>query len=291
VSAGHETVAWAKLNLGLRVLGPRPDGFHEVRTTMALVDVGDHVALQAGAAGDGDTLARLPSGDVVDLAAMPLDASNLILRAVAAYRREAGALAPPPLTLTVRKRIPLAAGLGGGSSDAAAVLRLLARAWPAPVDIVAIAAELGSDVPFFLSGAAAARAEGRGERLTPVSVAPFTAVLINPGAAVSAGDAYRWWSQAVGGSAAVAGAAAAPWRGLDVTNDLEPGVAQRVPEVAAALAWLRDRTAAPVVMSGSGATCFALVERDDDAVALAARARRETAWWVAVARGASTLAA
>jgi 4-diphosphocytidyl-2-C-methyl-D-erythritol kinase len=274
--------AHAKLNVGLRVLGRRSDGFHEIDSVMASIDLHDDVAVRAE--GAADVLVRLPAGDDrLDRAPLPLDGGNLVLRALERYRLAAAAAGdapPPPLRIALRKRVPIAAGLGGGSSDAAAVLRLLAASWPAAIDLLQLGAELGSDVPFFLSGHAWARSRGRGERLEAVAAPALRVVLVNPGVGVSAADAYRWRAEEAG-----LGDRRAPWRGFDLANDLEPGVAARVPEVAEVLAWLRAQAPHhPVAMSGSGATCFAVVEDERAAEELAARARRAAAWWVRVAR-------
>jgi 4-diphosphocytidyl-2-C-methyl-D-erythritol kinase len=277
----------AKLNVGLRVLGRRPDGFHEIDSPMVAIDLHDDLVVHAE--GERDELVRIPSGDAaIDAAPMPLDGTNLVLRALDAYRRaalSAGDTPPPPLRIELCKRVPLAAGLGGGSSDAAAALRLCAARWPAQPDLAVLAAAIGSDVPFFLADRTWARARGRGERLEILSEQALVAVLVNPGVGVSAADAYRWWSEGVGAR----DASRASWRGLDLTNDLEPGVAAHVPEVAEVLAWLRAATAAPVAMSGSGATCFALTEDPAEADDLARRARRDGRWWSRVVRDASRL--
>ena len=277
--------AHAKLNLGLRVLGRRADGFHEIDSIMASIDLHDDVMVRGE--GAADVLVRLPSGDDrLDRAALPLDGGNLVLRALERYRLAAaatGGAPPPPLRIALRKRVPIAAGLGGGSSDAAAVLRLLAASWPATIDLLPLAAELGSDVPFFVSGHAWARSRGRGERLEAVAAPALRVVLVNPGVGVSAADAYRWRAEG-----AELAERRTPWRGFDLANDLEPGVAERVPEVAEVLAWLRAQTPHPVAMSGSGATCFAVVEDEREAEELAARARRAAGWWVRVARATPT---
>jgi 4-diphosphocytidyl-2-C-methyl-D-erythritol kinase len=280
--------AHAKLNLGLRVLGRRDDGYHEVDTTMVRVDLADELTVSAGSG--ADTLTRVAAGDpTVDASSLPLGDENLVLRAVRAYRIAAGAAGPPPLTVGLLKRVPLAAGLGGGSSDAASMLRWLAATYPAAVDIVALAVTLGSDVPFFASGWPAARARGRGEQLVPARVDPFTAVLVNPGVSVSAAAAYGWWRPEPGraGSPADAGSGLRP-SDQELRNDLERGVAERVPAVAEALGRLRDAGAGPVAMSGSGATCFAVVEESLAASVAAELAGARPSWWVRVVRGPMT---
>jgi 4-diphosphocytidyl-2-C-methyl-D-erythritol kinase len=271
-------LASAKVNLGLRVLRRRDDGFHDLDSVMVRLDLADELVVERAAAG-ADRLARLPSGDLLDAVGLPLDGRNLVLRAVAAYREALGG-SLPALAVSLRKRIPLAAGLGGGSSDAAALLRLVAAHWPGPVDLPHLAAALGSDVPFFLHGAPAARARGRGERLEPVEIPPTSLLLVHPGVGVAASDAYRWWRGRR--------AERVPWAGLDLANDLEPGVVEAVPAVDEVLATLRGSGLGPVAMSGSGSTCYAVLGADGAAEAAAAavaeRLGRQRGWWARVVR-------
>jgi 4-diphosphocytidyl-2-C-methyl-D-erythritol kinase len=291
----------AKVNLGLAVLGRRPDGFHELDGVMSCIALADELAVEELAeAGDARDRLELiagppgrpvaPAGTATDPLALPLDAGNLVVRAARAYRDAALAhgAALPSLRWRLRKRVPIAAGLGGGSSDAAAALRLLAARYPLGLDVLALAAGIGSDVPFFATGSTAARARGRGERLLPVDLPPASLVLINPGVGVRAQDAFAWWRP---GRRGPASPSVAWWAGPPLTNDLDPGVAARVPAVAATLAALRDAWDGPVTMSGSGATCFALAPDAAAAASLAAtlRERLPATTWIevsALARGA-----
>ncbi|HWG85420.1 MAG TPA: 4-(cytidine 5'-diphospho)-2-C-methyl-D-erythritol kinase, partial [Deinococcales bacterium] len=134
----------AKVNLGLAVLGRREDGYHEIESLMATLDVGDDI--EAMAAASGVELA-------VEGADLPAGPDNLAYRAAERYLAAAGH--PGGVSLRLVKRLPVAAGLGGGSSDAAAVLRALGRLYPAGVDLLAVAAGLGADVPFLVRGGAA----------------------------------------------------------------------------------------------------------------------------------------
>ncbi len=297
----------AKVNLTLAVRGRRSDGYHELDGVMALIDLADDLALDEVAAGtasaeqraDGapdasglDRLERVPAGGDgwLDRVEVPLDAGNLVLTAASLYRQAAQArgVVLPALRWRLRKRVPIAAGLGGGSSDAAAALRLLALRYPAGLDLLALGERLGSDVPFFVRSVAAARARGRGERLDPVSLPAQPLVLVNPGVGVSAADAYRWWEPQRHG--APPATSAVWWAGPPLANDLEPGVAAHVPAVAATLAALRDAWDGPVAMSGSGATCFALAPDLATARATAARlrARLPATTWLAVSALAGT---
>jgi 4-diphosphocytidyl-2-C-methyl-D-erythritol kinase len=272
----HE-VARAKLNVGLRVLGRRSDGYHDLDSYFVHLDFGDDLTFVP--ASDGDTLARLPAGDpLLDPRPLELGGENLVLRTIAAYRAAAAAhgVAVPPLHATLVKRIPWGAGLGGGSADAGATLRALARAYPAGIDGASLAARLGSDVPFAFSDAAAARVGGRGERLTPLPVVARPLLLVTPPVAVSPAEAFAWWGSA--------GSDVPPPDWDHPVNALQGPVAARVPLVRAALQALAAVGASKVAMSGSGSTCFAFAP--DHATALAwgaAIARAQPTFWLRAA--------
>lgn len=183
----------AKINLGLEILGKRPDGYHEVRTVLAAISLHDTLVFEP-AHGDADVITMEPASQLV-----PNDA-NLVTRALSAMRSAGAAI--PPQRVSIMKRIPTAAGLGGASSDAAAVVRALAHELgSAGIDALALAAEAGIDVPFFLDGPTAL-AVGRGEVLTPLPAAdPAWVVLAVPEIAIA--DKTRtmygaidrsWWS-------------------------------------------------------------------------------------------------
>lgn len=278
-SAWHP--APAKVNLQLRVRSRRDDGYHDLDGVMARLDLADELALDAAADGGPDVIVRYPTGDPwLDREPLPLGADNLVQRAGAAYRHAAAAVGVrvPPLRWSLRKRIPVAAGLAGGSTDAATALRLVARRYPAEVALTPLAEHLGSDVPFFLQPSPAARARGRGERLDAVRAPTAGVVIVHPGVGVRAADAYRWWA----GARDEARTAPGWWDGPELANDLEPGVARHVPEVAALLDLMREvGGAAPVLMTGSGSACVALVEGAAEAGALlrALDERLPQAWW------------
>ena len=305
-ATGHAAHAYeaapAKLNLGLRVLGRRDDGFHDLDSLFVRLDLADTLVVRsaAGARGPvprmgsrptaGDRLIRVPSGDAwLDDRPLTLGPDNLVLRSVEAYRRAAAAVgvAVPPAELDLVKRIPWGAGLAGGSADAAATLWAVAAAWPAPVDLLAIGTSLGSDVPFCLSGVAAARVGGRGERVVPTELPPLDLLLVYPGTEVSAGAAFGWWAADPVDVPSPDEAALRAGRPAPLHNALEPVVAARVPAVREALAELRALGVGPVAMSGSGSTCFAWTA-DAPAAAMAARelAGRRPGWWVRAARSA-----
>jgi 4-diphosphocytidyl-2-C-methyl-D-erythritol kinase len=289
-----EVFGAAKLNLGLRVVGRRSDGFHDLDSLFVRLGLGDTVTLRL-ADDDGavdDRLRRVPAGDAwLDRRPLPTGADNLVLRALAAYRSAARAhgVQVPPLVAELVKRIPWGAGLAGGSADAAATLRAAAALCPAGVDLMALATRLGSDVPFCLAGYPAARVGGRGEVLRRVDLPSFDLVLVYPGVEVATGPAFDWWASdghdvdppdEAGLRAPRTGG-----RSPRLANALEAPVAARVPQVAAALALLRSLEFGPVAMSGSGSTCYALVGDAAAAEAAAAAvAERRPDWWVRATR-------
>ncbi|MGQ0571919.1 MAG: 4-(cytidine 5'-diphospho)-2-C-methyl-D-erythritol kinase [Armatimonadota bacterium] len=175
--------AYAKVNLGLSVLQRREDGYHEVETVLHTVALHDEITLRE--AGEGVKV-------VADTDTVPTGPDSLVYRAAALLREEHGV--QRPVEIEVRKRIPVAAGLGGGSADAAVTLMGLAQMWKLRLDgrgLHTLAGRLGSDVPFFLSGGAAL-ARGRGERVQPLPPLPATwVVLARPRIAVLTEWAYK----------------------------------------------------------------------------------------------------
>lgn len=176
--------AHAKLNLELRVLGARPDGQHEVRTLLQRISLHDLLIAEPAAETSLAVEGEAPAGE-----------ENLVLRAAGALEAAAGRRLPARFRLV--KRIPAGAGLGGGSSDAAAALRALARLHRLDLDLGPVASGLGADVPFFLGGAAA-WATGRGERLEPAAPRPGWYALAWPGYQVGTAAVYRAWDETGG---------------------------------------------------------------------------------------------
>ncbi len=266
--------ARAKVNLGLAVTTRRGDGFHELDTIFALLDL--HDTLDATPA-EGFSL------EVTGLSAGP-DQDNLVLRAARAFSQAGGT---GGAAFRLYKQIPVAAGLGGGSSDAAAALRIMARLYPdAAVDLPEIARNLGSDVPFFLSGQSAAWGRGRGERLEPMIIPRRHLVLANPGVMISSGDAYGWlqnYSRRLDRDGIVTALADGAPRWV---NALQPGVVREVPPVREAMLLLRQAGLDSVLMSGSGATCFGLAESAAAAAEAAAGvAEQKPDGWVRAGAG------
>lgn len=256
----------AKLNLALRVLGQRADGFHDIDTLMVkLPGLSDRLEFRP------DALFSFHC----DEPAIPGDAQNLVVQAVRAYEAAAGVACGCAITL--HKSIPHGAGLGGGSSDAATTLLGLDQLHGGRLGaarLLELAAALGSDVPFFLTPGAA-RCTGRGEIIEPLSSPPTLRVLLlKPGFNVPTPDAYARWR----GSRELPGIryAAQELAGLSLVNDLERPVFAKHRFLAELKQWLlarRETTAA--LLCGSGATVFAVLREDADAEALARCARHE----------------
>lgn len=248
--------AHAKVNLDLRVFGTRADGFHELRTVFQSIDL--HDTLTCGAH---------PGPFVIkSRASIPLDASNLVWKAGAALWKALGHPGEPRDTVVaIEKVIPLQAGLGGGSTDAAAALLAFARLWGgAPVTLLReVAAGIGSDVPFFLSGGTALGL-GRGEELYPLVDLPVHwVVIVQPAFGVSTAEAYGWYDEdrAEGlKEPRELQVLPVPWpsRAAQMVNDLEPPVVRRHPEITEIKMALKDGGAVASSMSGSGSAVFGL---------------------------------
>jgi 4-diphosphocytidyl-2-C-methyl-D-erythritol kinase len=269
----------AKLNLALHVRARMADGYHALETLFVFADIGDIVAFEGDAA-PGDFPVAL---DGPFAPALADDPDNLVARAARALADAAAVKRGAQLRLT--KRLPVASGLGGGSSDAAAALRLLNRLWALGWSLDRLAelgATLGADVPACVH-ARPMRGEGRGELLEPVAFAGAWAVLANPGVPVPTGPVFRAWDGLDRGPLARGDALAAALAGR---NDLEAPAIAIAPAVGDALRALAALPHARLArMSGSGATCFALLPDADAArAAAAALAAANPGWWIAATR-------
>jgi 4-diphosphocytidyl-2-C-methyl-D-erythritol kinase len=249
--------AHAKVNLDLRVLGVRADGYHELRTVFQAIELHDTLVC-AERPGPFTLKCRVPH--------VPLDAGNLVWKAAAALWTALGrGGAPGDTVIRIDKKIPVEAGLGGGSADAAAALMALARLWGgAPLTLLReVGATIGADVPFFLSGGTALGL-GRGEEIYPlVDLPPHYVVIVRPPFGVSTAEAYAWYDED-----RTAGLREnrelqllpVPWpsRAAQMINDLEPPVIRRHQEIGALKQQLRDLGATAAAMSGSGSAVFGL---------------------------------
>jgi 4-diphosphocytidyl-2-C-methyl-D-erythritol kinase len=250
--------AYAKINLTLRVGPVLADGFHPLQTVFQSLGLHDTLDITARPG---------PFELTCSEAGVPTDDRNLVTRAARALWSALGrAGAPRGVAIHLSKHIPMQAGLGGGSSDAASALSGLVRVWPPRgmrVDLPAVASRLGSDVPYFLVGGTALGLS-RGEELYPLDDLPaFFVVLAQPAFGVATADAYRWLDedrQAQRAAPQDSRRALAAWRGLplDLGNDLEAPEVRRHPENGAAKRALEAAGARAAAMTGSGSAVFGL---------------------------------
>jgi 4-diphosphocytidyl-2-C-methyl-D-erythritol kinase len=273
--------AYAKINLALHVRARRADHYHSLETLFAFAEDGDRLTATLA-----DTLSLEISGPFAAVLVDEDPANNLVLRSAAALRAAFGVTAGAALHLD--KRLPVASGIGGGSADSAAALRLLARLWNVPLAdarVSRIASELGADVPACLASVAV-RGEGRGDILVPVAAGALAGtplLLVNPGVGLSTAAVFAGWDGHDHGSMREGDL----WEvAREGRNDLEPAARTLVPaieDVLTRLGMLPDVKLAR--MSGSGATCFALFETVEarDAAASAIGVERPE-WWLLSSR-------
>lgn len=255
MSHWQESVAPAKINLALHVTGRRDDGYHLLDTLVVFTRLGDRLRVEAASEDSFEVTG--PFGRQV-----PSDAANLILRARDLMREHFGAAAERPVKILLAKNLPVAAGIGGGSSDAAGALTLLSRYWnieAEPDALAGIALRLGADVPMCLA-ARPLSARGIGDRIDVIPLFPeLPLLLVNPGIPLATPEVFK----------ALLNRENPPLptlRGMstdDVVdwlaatrNDLEPPALALLPAIGGVLSALRDEGALVARMSGSGATCF-----------------------------------
>lgn len=263
------------MNLYLKVVGRRPDGYHELVTVMQPLTLTDVLTVAAGSEGLELTLQG---------AALPGGPENLVWRAAQAFYEAVGK--KPGVLLRLKKRIPVAAGLGGGSSDAAGTLLALNALEKEPLgprELHRLAAALGADVPFFLSLRPQV-GRGIGTELEPLELPAYWYVLLNPGVAVSTAWVYRSLDLRQ-----LPAPVRESWDGDRpqewVANDLESVTFRAHPELAAWVARLRGQGALAAGMSGSGPTLFGLFGDREAALTAARAVRAGFPGWLAVARG------
>jgi 4-diphosphocytidyl-2-C-methyl-D-erythritol kinase len=273
----------AKLNLFLHVTGRRPDGYHLLDSLVAFTEVGDRITAR-----HADSLSLFVTGPFAG--ALTGEADNLVLRAARLLAEEAGRT--PVAALTLEKNLPVAAGIGGGSADAAATLRALVRLWGLALSadrLSALGLQLGADVPACLLDRPC-RLTGIGERLAPLPSLPALPVLlVNPGVPLSTPAVFR---ARMGdfGMAAPAILPEEPAALLDMLraqrNDLTDAARTLVPQIGAVLSRLEALPGCRLArLSGSGPTCFALM-RDAESAATGALALQteQPGWWVRATR-------
>jgi 4-diphosphocytidyl-2-C-methyl-D-erythritol kinase len=256
-------IAPAKLNLALHITGRMPDGRHRIETIFAFCIDGDRLSAEAA-----DELTMRATGPfAADLGELE---DNLVLRAARALRDAARVTQGAAIVL--EKQLPVASGIGGGSADAAAALRLLTSLWHIdPAHAEAVAPGLGSDVPACLLSLPA-RGEGAGDELTPIDLDGLSGapvLLVNPRVPLPTAEVYSGWD-------GVGNGPLGDWR--EGRNDLEGPATALAPQIETVMAWLGTRPGASFVrMSGSGATCFALFDGEEARDFAADAVPRE--WW------------
>jgi 4-diphosphocytidyl-2-C-methyl-D-erythritol kinase len=279
-------LAPAKINLALHVTGRRADGYHLIESLVAFTRFGDRVRISPSDEDRFEITGPYAAG-------LPADDTNLVLRALAAMRAEFGRT--DPVSISLEKNLPVASGVGGGSSDAAAVMHGLASLWHVGEDqerLARIGLGLGADLPMCLA-ARPLLARGVGDEITPVDGFPSLGiVLVNPGVAVSTAAVFAALSSRDNPPLPPLPAhldfhTLCNW--LETTrNDLEAPARALEPAINGALAALKKAGAHFTRMSGSGATCFGLFESGNLAKRAASEIRkRKPAWFVAATRNTS----
>lgn len=265
--------------------GRREDGYHLIDSLAVFTRFGDRLEIEPAEQDEFSVSGRYAAG-------LPLDDGNLVVKARDALRREAGAERTPPVAIRLEKNLPVASGVGGGSSDAAAALNGLAQLWKLDIDsatLARIGLTLGADLPMCLKGKPLL-ARGIGDELSPLSGFPALAlVLVNPGVAVSTPEVFKALASRDNEKLPPLPKrldfhAVRNW--LETTrNDLEPAARSIEPAVGEALKALKKADAAFTRMSGSGATCFGLFETGNVAKRAAVEIRaRHPDWFVAATR-------
>jgi 4-diphosphocytidyl-2-C-methyl-D-erythritol kinase len=244
----------AKINLSLRILGKRPDGFHELESLMAPVNLADQIEIAHGAGGEITFLCNDPE--------LPLGADNLCVKAAEAFREATGL--DHGISITLLKRIPHGAGLGGGSSDAASVLKGLNELYDTPLveeELRVIGSTLGSDIPFFF-GHGPALCRGRGEILEPANDLPSRRLLlIKPPFPVSTAWAYKRYAELKAHGSHLSGEDSQYLDALEITNDLEAPVFEKYLLLPVLKKWLRQQPGVEsAFMTGSGSTVVAVID-------------------------------
>ncbi len=266
----------AKINLGLFILGKRPDGYHDLETLFQMVSLYDTVELESR-----ENKIEL----VCDDPKVPTDESNLMIRAARRLQEAVPGKKGLGCRMVLKKKIPMGAGLGGGSGNAAGVLIGLNRLWDLNLqsdELLEIGAQLGSDIPFFLC-APSALGEGRGERLTPLQPPKkFHVILVFPRVSMSTAEAYQALNFSLTKNAKNINILREFFSqsniaslGAHLHNDLEPVVIKRLPVIASIKQKLDSLNADGVLLSGSGSAVFGIFESSQKAEKAYARCCEE----------------
>lgn len=247
----------AKVNLFLHVLGKREDGYHNLETWMQKIDLFDFLSFQLTDTGKIEFFCTDET--------LPGNSNNLAVRAALLFLKESKVLAGAGLQLVLEKHIPVAAGLGGGSSNAGTVLRTLNQLAGdefTETKLIEMARKLGADVPFFVISSSAALAEGIGELLQPIdSLRNYQFILVNPGFAVSTADIFqKLVLTSKEKKSKIARLQRRKYLLEDIENDLEKITCSLYPQIATIKQSLLDVGAAKVLMSGSGPTVYGLFD-------------------------------
>jgi len=257
--------SFAKINLDLRILGTRADGYHDLKTVFQSLALFDTVTV---------TARRGPLAVICDEPDIPTDRRNLVWKAASLLHRTVTgkSSAPSGVAIELRKRVPPEAGLGGGSSNAAMTMLALNKLWKLDLDLATltrIGAMLGADVPYFMHGGTALGL-GRGDDIYPLAdMPPVHVVILRPGFGVATADAYGWFDNET--RRAIKEPAPRPlppgWPAWSATlrNDLEIPVIRHQPTIGRIRQSLLDAGATFAAMSGSGSAVFGLFERKDAA--------------------------
>jgi 4-diphosphocytidyl-2-C-methyl-D-erythritol kinase len=257
--------SFAKINLDLRILGTRPDGYHDLKTIFQALALFDNVTVSTR---------RGPLVVTCDEPDIPTDQRNLVWKAASLLHRVARGKQSPPrdIAIDLRKRVPAEAGLGGGSSNAAMTLLALNKLWKLDLDLATLSrvgARLGADVPYFMVGGTSLGL-GRGDDIYPLAdLPPVHVVILRPGFGVSSADAYKWFDEETRRAPKEPAPRVVPpgWPAWSTTlrNDLEIPVVRHHPAIGRIRQSLVDAGATFAAMSGSGSAVFGLFERGDAA--------------------------
>ncbi len=267
------TLAPAKINLSLRMVGKREDGYHLLESLVVFADIGDKISVEP---------AKELSLEISGEFAQELTEENIILKAARAL--QAKTQHKDGAKIKLEKNLPVGAGLGGGSSDAATTLKLLAKLWDIETDIFQLALPLGADIPVCLYGKTC-QMSGIGEIISPAEFPPMAILLVNPKINLSTAEVFKNFAlkPSPSGRGLGEGTMSNKERILTPYNDLQPTAIKLCPSIAEILTALNEHSNI-AQMSGSGATCFALFDQYAQAQKAAQKLQtNHPDWWISLA--------